>query len=51
MTMVLSKAANDNALFCRIRKSSHCQQEEQLRAAAAVGGYHEIGPRLAVPVT
>ncbi len=43
MTMVSSKAAKDNALFGRIRQSSHCQQEEQLRAAAAVGGYHEIG--------
>jgi hypothetical protein len=42
--MVSSKAAKDNALFGRIRQSSHCQQEEQLRAAAAaVGGYHEIG--------
>jgi hypothetical protein len=39
MTMVSSKAAKDNhpgnALFGRIRQS--------LRAAAAVGGYHEIG--------
>ncbi len=43
MTMVSSKAAKDNALFGRIRQSSHCQQEEQSRAAAAVGGYHEIG--------
>ncbi len=43
MTMVSSKAAKDNALFGRIRQSSRCQQEEQLRAAAAVGGYHEIG--------
>ncbi len=47
MPMVSSKAAKDNlnALFGRIRQSSHCQQEEQLRAAAAVGGYHasEIG--------
>jgi hypothetical protein len=46
MTMVSSKAVKDNALFGRIRQSSHCLQEEQLRAAAAVGGslasYHEI---------
>ncbi len=34
MTMVSrsSKAAKDNALFGRIRQSSHCQQEEQSRA-------------------
>ena len=43
MTMVSTKAARDKASFGRIRQSSHCQQEEQSRAAAAVGGYHEIG--------
>ncbi len=37
MTMVSSKAAKDNALFGRIRQSSHCQQEEQSRAAAQQG--------------
>ena len=43
--MVSSKAARDNALFGRVRQSSHCQQEEQSRAAAAVGGQHEKGCR------
>jgi hypothetical protein len=43
--MVSSKAARDNALFGRIRQSSHCQQEEQSRAAAAVGCHHEKGCR------
>jgi hypothetical protein len=34
MAMVSLKAAKDNALFGRITHSSHCQQKEQLKAAA-----------------
>ncbi len=45
MTMVSTKAARDNAFSAEIRQSSHCQQEEQSRAAAAVGSHHEKGCR------
>jgi hypothetical protein len=45
MTKVSTKAARDNAFPAEIRKSSHSQQEEQSRAAAAVGSHYEKGWR------
>ena len=41
--MVSTKAARDRAFPADIRQSSHCQQEKQSKAAAAVGGHHEKG--------